>query len=71
MTTYRIAFINKYDISRCFVLDNLFDLRDYIFDKNLKGLTVGKIVDDTVEYFVTYNGGKREEKLVVNMPLIK
>lgn len=71
MTIYRISFVNRHGISHCFEIDNLFDLRHYINNDGLKGLTIGKIVDDRIVYFVQYNGGRRERKLNVNIPLIK
>lgn len=71
MTTYRISFTNKYDITHCFELDNLFEIRHFIYDDELKGVVVGKEVDDIIEYFAIYKGGKRERKILVNWPSMK
>jgi hypothetical protein len=71
MTTYRISFTNKYNITHCFKLDNLFDIRNFIKDDELKGVIIVKEVDDIIEYFVIYRGGKRERKILVNWPLMK
>ena len=71
MTTYKIAFTNRFGKSQVFNLDNLFDLRNFIFDNELKAVTVGKIVDDVVVYFACYEDGKRVRKIEANTPLIK
>lgn len=71
MTTYQIAFVNKHDISHCFKINSLSELRHYLRSEDLKSLVVAKIIDETIIYFNIYRGGKREQKLIVNLPIIK
>ena len=71
MTTYQIAFINMHDISHCFKINNLSEMRYWLRSENLKNLVVAKIVNETIVYFNIYRGGKREQKLIVNMPVMK